>query len=619
MANDVSPIVLNSLKPPRIKNAADWANKEAYLPPSDSHSGKFRCRPYQIEILKAMSIGSRMKASGASIKEVILCKSAQCGYTISLLHAIAYTVIHRPTNIGIYFPNNDATIAFASNQAAKYFDSQPSLQGLISSEISSDGKSSAVRKHFPNGTLRFLAANKPADVATHSFGYVLIDEYDLVKDVRGEGSAYELIKNRTQEFHDAIIIVGGTPRGSFNDSNTWDLYDNSDKRRYMIKCPKCGKPQYLAIQQFVIGQSDYNDSGFRCINDNCGYLMREYEKPNLVKHGYWKTTSTDGVPGRAGFHISSLYADSPNCSWPNLARQREDAGYDKEKLRVFINTRLGLPSSPTDFGQLKAEDILEQTPNSNYETIYGTEGIPNDISLITVGVDVQGMGKTPRLEYTMLGFSRHHCYFLTHMAIDGNIMEEEVWNILATTITSTYTTFDKKKSIRPAITFVDSGDGNTTMRVYRQCKKYKMYAIKGNVTQGKAMIVRSYAPSTKQPLFQIQTALVKDRIMSMLKDYVGGNPESEIKFPTDLDPFVAAGLCSEYRSSKPGGKTIYVHNKVDRNEPLDCMVYAFAAKENHIGSFDAERIWPALDKKALISHQKISTHNRPEIDFGGFL
>lgn len=602
MANDVSPIVLNSLRPPRIRNAADWANKEAYLPPSDSHSGKFRCRPYQAEILKAMSIGSRMKASGSAIKEVILCKSAQCGYTISLLHAITYTVIHRPTNIGIYFPNNDATIAFASNQAAKYFDAQPSLQGLISSEVSSDGKSSAVRKHFPNGTLRFLAANKPSDVATHSFGYVLIDEYDLVSDVRGEGSAYELIKNRTQEFHDAVIVVGGTPRGSFLDSNTWDLYNNSDKRRYMIKCPKCGKPQYLSIKQFEIGQSDYNDSGFRCIADDCDYLMREHEKPKLVKNGYWKVTGDSGVPGRAGFHISSLYADSPNCSWPNLARQREDAGYDKEKLKVFINTRLGLPVSPTDFGKLKADDILDQIHSSNYATVFEPSQLPNEVSLITIGCDVQGPGKDARLEFSIYGWSRNQCYFLNHYNIPGNPLEEEVWDTFRETALINYSTIDKKKSLQPAIVFVDSGNGQHTLQVYRQCAKVPrvMFPIKGNATPGKALVVQGQAPGRAQPLFHIQTVAAKDLIMGMLKRYTAADPEAEIHFPNDLDPMVAAGLTSEYRQTKPGNppKVVYVHNRVNPNEPLDCFVYALAAKEQYVGAYDQNLIWPALEKRA---------------------
>ena len=571
-----------------------------------------------------MSLGSRMKANGAQIKEVVLCKGAQVGYTISIMHAIAYTIIYKPTSIGIYFPTNDAMIAFASNQATRYFEAQPSLKGKITTEVTSDGKSSAVRKHFPNGTLRFLSAHKPSDVATHSFGFVMIDEADLVKDIKDEGSSFDLIKNRTQEYHDSIVVIGGTPRGSFNESKTWGLYKESDKRRFMINCPKCGKPQYLSIQQFVSGASDYNDSGFRCIEESCGYIMKEYEKLSLVKKGFWKPTSSDGLAGRAGFHISSLYADSPNCSWPNLARQREDAGYDKEKLRVFVNTRLGLPISPTDLGNLKAQDIIEELPNCDYATVFDPSQVPNDVSLITVGCDVQGPGKDARLEYSVYGWSRNHCYFLNHLCIDGDVLEESVWDEFRKAVLITYTTIDKKKVLRPALVFVDSGNGQTTMQVYRQCNKAPrlLFPVKGNNTPGKAMVVQGVVPSTRQPLIHIQTAVAKDRIMGMLKQFVTGDPNSEIHFPHDLDVFVAAGLTSEYRTTKPGNppKVIYVHNKVDRNEALDCLVYAMSAKEQCIGPYDPDLFWSAIERRAMENNQqsKRTTAIPKRTSFDGF-
>lgn len=624
MAADPCPTVLGALLPPRVRTAADWADKEAYLPASDSHPGRFRCRPYQRELLKAMSLGSRMKASGSPIKEVILCKGAQVGYTVSLMHAITFTILYRPTSIGFYFPTNDAVQAFASNQAARYFDAQPSLKGKITSEVTSDGKSSAVRKHFDNGTLRFLSATKPADVATHSFGFCLVDEADLVKDIKGEGSSFDLIKNRTQEYHDAILVIGGTPRGSFIESKTWQLYKESDERRYMIKCPKCGRPQYLTIQQFIPGANDYNDSGFRCIEESCGYVMKEHEKQRLVKEGFWKPTGNDAaVPGRAGFHISSLYADSPNCSWPNLARQREAANYDKEKLRVFFNTRLGLPTSPTDFGHLKAQDILDQLPGSDYETTTGSDNLPNDICLLTAGVDVQGPGKDARLEYSLYGWSRKKCYFLQHMAIPGNVMESEVWNSLNEMMSLTYTTKDKKRRLTPAVIFVDSGSGTSTHVVYRECMRLgnRYMAIKGNVTAGKPLIVKSVTPNTRQPLILIQTALAKDRIMQMLKAYVHNDPDAELHFPQDLEVFIAAGLTSEYRTTKPGNppKVVWVHNTVDRNEPLDCFVYALAAKEFYTSPYAPDALWPALEKRAAgIKKTRTKKPKARMQDYGGW-
>lgn len=598
----LSKSLTDSLRPPRIRNAADWANTFAYLPEGDAHEGKFRCRKYQEEILKAMSIGSRMNASGSPVREVVLLKSAQIGYTISLLHAATYTILHRPTNIGFYFPHRDSAVAFSSNQASKYWDAQPTLLGKISSEATSDGKSSAIRKHFDGGTLRFLSANKPSDLATHSFGFIVADEIDLIKDSMKEGSAVELITNRAREFSNSLIVWGGTPRGSYNESRTWSLYNASDKRRFHICCPKCGKPQYLSAKNFEIGQNDYNDSGFRCTNESCNHLIKESEKYSLLKEGFWKATATDGDPGRAGFHINAFYSDSPTCSWPNLARLREACGYDKEKLKVFINTYIGLPASPTDFGHLKAQDIIEELPNSDYATVFDPTQVPNDVSLITIGCDVQGPGKDARLEYSVYGWNRNHCYFLNHLSIDGDVLEGKVWDEFREAAMITYTTIDKKKVLKPALIFVDSGNGQTTLQVYRQCSKFSqvMVPVKGNNVPGKAMVVKGVTPSTRQPLVHIQTAVAKDRISGMLKQFVTGDPNKEIHFPHDLDTFVASGLTSEYRTIKPGNppKVLWIYNGVDRNEPLDCLVYSFAAKEYFIGGYDPDVVWPAIEKRA---------------------
>ena len=620
----LSKSFISSMRPPTIRNAADWADAHAYLSGGDANEGKFRCRTYQRDILRAMSIGSRMQANGAPIKEVVFLKSAQVGFSICILHAIAYTILHRPTNIGHYMPSRDSSEAWASNQATKYWSAQPALEGVISSESKSDGKSSALRKHFPGGTLRFLSSNKATDLASHSLGLILCDELDEFKDSKKEGSVLDLIRNRGREFANGIIVWGGTPRGTFQTSKTWNLYEDSNQMRFYIRCPKCGKLQYLALPQFEIGESDFNDSGFRCINQSCNYLIKDREKYELLKHGIWKPTNPEGIPGRAGFAINAFYSDAPTCSWPLLARMKADAGFDKPKLMSFLNTFAGLPTSPTDFGQLKAQDILDNTPNSPYSTVTGHSDLPNDICLLTAGVDVQGPGKDARLEFSLYGWSRTKCWFLTHMSLDGNIMESQVWSDMDSILNRPYTTADKKKRLKPALIFVDSGNGASAKTVYRECRRLgRIYAAtKGHINPSKPITTRSNVPNTAQPLILIQTALTKDRIMMMLKSFVHGDPDAELHLPSDLDAYVAAGLTSEYRTTRPGNppKVSYTHNKVDRNEPLDCFSMAFAAKEFHTGQYAPDTIWPQLEKKAAIAPQteRKTLNHRPNVDFGGF-
>ena len=607
----LSKQLLNTFRPPTIRNAEDFSNAKVFLPQGDSHEGRWRSRPYQTELLRVMSLSSRMKASGAPVREVVILKSAQIGFTMCLMNSIAYHIAYRPTNIGLYFPHQESAQAFAKDSLAKYIAAQPSLEGIVTSDVSSDGKSSAVKKMFPGGSFRILSARKPADVATISLRLVYADEIDLFTDVKNEGDPFNLISKRTQEFSDALLIWGGTPRGTYHDSRVWNLFQDSDQRRYFVPCPKCGKFQYLMWKNFEIGKSDYNDSGFRCINNCCNHLMKEKDKFDMVKRGFWRPCKLHArenevlVPGRAGYQVTCFYADSPTVAWPTLARKRDECGYNEEKIKSYYNTTLGLPTHAGGHFITKVQDIMDRTSYSDYQTAFEPKGsLPNPISLLTVGVDLQGLGSTrdARIEASLYGWCQDGCYYLNHYVIPGNPLEREVWDTLQEVCTGeTFTTQDGKKALRPAVVFVDSGNGHHTMKAYSVCNSHRgqYFAIKGNSTEGKALVERNHV-GNRQLLIHIQTILAKDRIMEMLKEMATGNPDPYFHVPKDLDAIIATGWVSEFKQIRPGGKPLYIHNGCDRNESLDCFVYALAAMRFYTDGYEPDRIWQSLETRALI-------------------
>ena len=623
----LSKSLLNSLRPPKVRNAAEWAEAFAYLPEGDANAGKYKNRPYQRELLRAMSLGSRLYANGEPIREIVLLKSAQVGYSLSLLNSLFYHVHYRPTTIGLYFPNSDSVKAYASNQVARYIAAQPCLEGIVTAEATSDGKSATNKKIFPGGVLRMLSASKGMDVATHTLQLVYGDEIDSWGVVKGEGDPMVLIANRTKEFSNSLMVWGSTPRGSFDESRVWGLYKDSDMRRFYLPCPRCGKFQYLAWRQFVIGESDYNDSGFRCVDESCNHLMKDQDKYDMLEQGVWKATNTNGVPGRAGYNIWAAYSDSPTVSWPRLARMREQCEGDREKTVSFYNTTLGLPVSSGDPNAVKADSILEHVADSPYLSVTGVTDVPNDVSLITCGVDIQSSSTTGRLEYGLYGWSRHHCYFLAHAAIPGDFRENSVWDALDAITGATYTTQDGKKKLKVSVTFVDSGDGLTTHTVYYICQKRENYfPIKGNSHISNPLFKYSQTQNSNQFVYHLQTVIAKDKIQSMLRDFVGGKPDSEIVLPADLDPFVAYGYCSEIRKVNQGNppRAIYVHhNKAVKNEPLDCFVYALCAKEAFCSPYHPDRLWKTLERRAKGKYGskegKKTVKQGKSVDFGGFL
>ena len=621
-SNKLSSGLLNTLQPPSIRNAAEYSEREILLPEGDSHAGSWYNRPYQVEILKAMSMGSRMKANQHPIREVVLLKSAQVGYSCMILISLSYHVIYKPTNIGLYQPSRDSAVAYGTNQLGKFIEAQPSLVGKISSAITADGKSSGVRKHFEGGTLRVLAANKTADVASHTFGLVYVDECDLIKaDVGGEGDPVELIRNRTNEYHDHLICYGSTPRGSFKESRIWSLYQSSDRRRYYMRCPKCNREQYLAWKQFQIGESDYNESGFLCIDPRCNFLMKEVHKLKMIREGRWKPTSKEGTPGRAGYHVFCALSDSPTVSWPALARMRDDMGYTREKVISFQNTKLGLPARPSDYSSIVATDVLENL-KSGYMTIMGNKGIPNEVSLLTAGVDVQ-TSQGGRLEYTLWGWHRKQVYYIRHAAIAGDPQLNEVWDMLNETLCIPHYSEDGTRTLTPAVVAIDSGDGNTSHRVYERTlarRRNGWVPVKGHGVFSKTAVVTSNTPNSRQPLLMVNTIALKDRIRGLLKTFTSGDPSAELHLPEDIEPYVIEGWLSEYRTTKINGDPTWVYNSVHRNEPLDTFVYAMAAMIHYTGYYDADVVWPALERRAMgITAKRKPKSRGPEVDFGGFV
>ena len=600
-------------RPARIKNAAQFVDKEVYFPQGDSHQGKATCRNYQIEPLKACSLGSRMHANGAPISEIVWLKSAQVGYTFSLLSSICYHVVHKPTKMALYFPSDTAAKQFAKNELTNFFAAQPCLEGLVDSKSTVDGKSRYDSKHFPGGSFRMLAANKSADLASSTYRLIYLDELDLFPTKVGkEGDPLRLIKDRAKEYSDALLVYGGTPRGDFNTSITWNLYHQSDMRRFYVPCPKCGKMQYLAYRQFEIGKSDYNFSGFRCVDDSCNHLILDSDKDRMIDNGEWRATNNgtkEGsivVPGRAGFAIWAAYSQTPTAAWPNLARQRDQAGYNSEKLRAFMNTTVGLPTTSGDLTGVKPENILDN-PNikaSKYETIDGAEGIPNDVVLITVGVDIQSSKTKGRLEYGLYGWSKKHCWFLNHAKIPGDFREQSVWDALDAVTSTKFLTEDRKRLIPVSRAFIDCSDGIANSTVLTRCRKHERWApIKGFSISGKPLVSYQKTQHTKQWMFQCNTVVAKDKIRDLLKEWCGGDPDSELKLPYDLDAEVAQGYCSEYRTTNQGSppRVIWVHNGSFPNECLDCFVYALAAKESLIGHTSPEVFWRRREKKVLIN------------------
>lgn len=614
MGEILSPEVLQSFAPPTIRSVADWAEQRAFLPPGDSASGKWHNRPIQVEIQKAMTVGNRLHASGARVREVVIVKGARLGLTKCLYNAIGYHIEHNPSMVGMYLPDPSAVKNYSGGPWVKWLEAQPSLRGLVSSEISSDGKSSSTRKLFPGGMLMFLSASLGRDLASYGWRLILSDEVDLFPDnIKNEGNVVKLIRNRAREFSDAIIVWNSTPRSTYENSKIWKLYSESDQRRFLVRCKSCGTHQYLDLKQFRV-KEPYQDSGFECIK--CGHLMTESEKQQMIDEGYWRPNKKkkDSTPGIAGFYLPSFYAIGPTTTWPMLARARDQAGYDKEALTVWLNTVAGLPSSSARESAVKPHEIIGAAKSSGYVSIQSPEQpIPDPISLITYGCDVQSSKTKGRLEISVWGFSRTHDYLLNTFVVEGDPESDSLWEGLKAVSDVTYVTENKKKQIRPHYVFIDCGDGKLTNRVYTVCRSnYTWHPVRGQSMVGKPHVARLNVPLNDanrlhQIYYSVQVSIAKDLFSEEIKRFVDSDPDCRLRLPEDLSEEVAISYTSEYRQVKPGNppKVLWVpYSSQAPNHIWDSSIYALAAKTSLIQMYEPEVIWTKLENDCQVQSDK---------------
>lgn len=619
----LSQSLLNRFAPPKEKNAADFAEAYSYLPDSDANRGKFHCRPYQYEMLKAMSIGgNRMYANGAPINEVVVMKSVQVGYTQILFNAIGYHIHQRPCAIGFYVPTSETANVFGVKYFAKWLAAQPHLQSIVSAKLANDGTSSTTTKLFPGGYFSILSANKSSDVASSSMKLVAADEIDLyLKQLKGEGSPIDLIRNRAQEHADKLVIFGSSPRGTFEESTIFSLYEKSDKRKFYIKCPHCGHEQYLAWEQFRPNpKNDYKESGFECLK--CRKLFYEKQKSEIISQGRWKPTKNpDAQPGRCGFHIWQAYSCSPNTTWPEMARRYLACNHDSAKKIDFFNNVVGLPSRERPKGTVVYTEITAQKSKGTHHLME----LPPEVSMITIGVDNQTSKKYGRLEYSIWGYGpKGNCYFLGHEIIEGDPSQNEVWEELDLQTTTEFVSADGKRTVPVSMLFIDSR-GGANQKVYEVCRTHRgpvfWYPIVGisNYNKSEMVVLSQTGQQPRQPLYQVNTVPIKNHISDLIHDLAAGNPDAKLHIPKDLTNYVAMGWVSEYKQVSRTGRVAWTPIPSMKNEPLDCFVYSYAARTLLLSGQNEEMFWQKLEAKSmgekpLVQRRKARTYGG--IDFG---
>lgn len=547
---------------PRIA-VSEWADRNRVVAAGTSpEPDRWRTSrvPYLREIMDAVS--------DPSVERVVVQAGSQLGKSELLLNVIGYFADADPSPILFVQPTEIASRSFMKERIEPTFRSTPALAGKLAEGLRDKGNT-ILLKTFPGGYLACAWATSAVSLASRPIRVVLLDEVDRYADSIGrDGDPIAQAIQRTANFHNRKIVAVSTPTiDGF--SPIARLLEDTDQRRYHVPCPRCGVYQVLewsgVVYKTAAGDVDLGDVHYRC--GHCEGRIEERDRPSMLAQGEWKPDE----PGRAhrGYQISALY--SPWVRWRDLATEwiKATTERDRRGLQEFVNLRLG--EAWTEGGEEVNAELLEQ----NREDYVGE--VPPGVLLLTAGVDVQDN----RLEVEVVGWGAgKESWGIAYRVLPGDTSTPGPWQQLDALLAISW------GGMALWCACVDSG-GHRTSEVYEFCRARlarNVFAVKGRAGAGLPIAGKPTTSNQMRiPLYPVGVDTAKEALFSRLSLRTPG--PGYCHFPRDLvtgyDSGYFKGLCSERRKLKVrAGRRMHEWIQVrPRNEPLDCRVYATAARE----------------------------------------
>lgn len=541
-------------------------------------------------------------------------KGAQIGATEAGNNWIGYIIDMAPGPIMAVMPNIETARRNSRLRIDPLIEECPSLREKVRPKRSQEASNTVLGKDFPGGTIVMTGANSAAGLRSMPARYLLLDEVDAYPmDVEGEGDPVTLAKARSRTFSRKKVYIVSTPTISGR-SRIENSFEFTDQRKYFVPCPHCKEFQDLKWVQVKWPEGKPTEAKYEC--EHCHKLIDEWQKTQMLSEGKWVATKPENEnPKIVGYHLNSLYSPVGWLSWGQAAKDFVEAKDKEEQLRGFINTVLG-------------ETWKEKGEAPNWKRLYSMRelyepnSIPKDVCFLTCGVDVQ----KDRLELEIVGWARgKRSYSIDYRVIPGDTSADEVWTKLDEVVAETWAT-QTGVVIPLRLMAVDSG--YNTHQVYSWVRKHpstKVIAIKGHdkmplaVGQPKSVDITVKGKTIRRGLkaWPVGTSLIKSELYGWLRqDAPIGKEEEPIghcHFPQYGEEYFLQLTAEELVVRIVKGYKRHEWQKTrDRNEALDCRVYARAAA-SAIGMDRFKDLhWQKLEDDVGIVIEEKESNSKPE-------
>ena len=585
------------LTPDPLLTVSEWADQYRVLSgKSASEPGKWRTNrtPYLKEIMDCLSPTS-------PVERVVFMKGAQVGGTECGNNWIGYVIHLAPGPMMAVAPTVEMAKRNSKQRIDPLIEESPTLSSLIAPARARDSGNTILGKEFRGGVLVMTGANSAVGLRSMPVRYLFLDEVDgYPGDVEGEGDAIALAEARTRTFARRKIFIVSTPTIS-GTSRIEREYEQTDQRQFMVPCPHCDHEQVLAFERLIWEKGLPETAHYKC--ESCEQPIYEYQKTEMLERGRWQSSIPDYVGKTVGFHLSSLYSPVGWRSWADIAAAWEAAQGSATALKAFKNTELG-------------ETWVEQGETPEWERLlerredYRIGTVPLGATLLCAGVDVQ----KDRIEVSVWAFGRgKEAWLVEHRVLAGDTSRDTVWQRLREMLDESWT---HASGVQLRLSRIGLDTGYATLEAYafvRKMRDSRLLPMKG-VARGAALVgvptaVDMTAGGKKLRrgvrVYSVVGGIAKLEFYNHLRKTMEVTEDGEILYPAGyvhlpkVDVEFVQQLCSEQLVTRRdrNGYPVREWQKIrERNEALDCYVYARAAAS--LAGLDRyeERHWRELEK-----------------------
>lgn len=573
----------SNLVPPPDMLPSQWAEANVRISVGNAIPGpiNFANAPYQRGMLDAM------KEPG--IRRVTYKTGAQLGKTTVQQCGIGYFIAHEPASQIFVQPTQGDVQTFLETKLRPMLEANPNIADKMAKQRGREGVNNSRIISYVGGWLMFSWAGSPKTLRGRSAPKTHADEIDGM-DATPEGDPVELLDQRAATFGDQALRTESSTPTTMGESRIETAFDEGDQRRFYVPCPHCGHGQYMRWEQvrwdgrmstnIKTAEADLNQdhkpetARYAC--EDCGCLWDDGERIAAIRnaedlgHG-WKASKP--FKGHASFHAPEMLSTF-------------------RRLRDIVQSYLNklVKTDVQSFQNVSLGEAYEETgekadPDSLFKRrVEFRAPVPAGGLFLTAGVDMQ----QDRLEVEVVAWGiGEESWSVEYRVLWGDPLCKEVWDDLTAMLEETYLHECGAQLAIGASCLDTGGTAGYTQAAYEYAKGKtgrRLFAIKGGGKWGDPVVG---APSRKQSgkagrkvdLFIVGVDEAKLTIMRRLAQQTPG--PGYCNFPLDDDhgeeyfkQLTAEKLLTRYVK---GFSVREWHKTRDRNEALDCRVYAYAA------------------------------------------